>query len=190
MFELYKKPNGPGVRGSISEVWIDKDTKLVKKIYKPSGITISGHPPLVSDLGKIQRLYENETYWSTRLQSDMVVKTLDHGPLSDEPGWFIMQEWHGPDLLTRYDVENRLSLSVPDAKEQVIEMFKFLQANDVYKINNAMSNMTLCNGRILMFDFKWAVKRCEHERQRELRSINEWISKIDPSLKESLLPFI
>jgi hypothetical protein len=183
MYELYQSTKGS--RGSLAEVWIDKDANLVKKYYKLDGCTISGKPPVHSDIGDIKKLYENEVYWSTALQSKHVVRMLEHGQISDDI-WFILQDYHGTDLLPYYRLDTRLYHMIPDVDKQIEEMFEFWQAMNVYKINNAMANMTLADGKIKAFDFKYARHRSDEHRQFEQTSIINWISKIEPSLVSRL----
>ena len=57
MFERYHSAGGS--RGSLAEVWIDKDEKLVKKYYKINGNTIQNRPPVHNNIEEINRLYKN-----------------------------------------------------------------------------------------------------------------------------------
>lgn len=188
MFELYQSDTGS--RGSMSEVWIDTDAGLVKKYYKPDGRTITGNIPRHTCLDDIRKLYENEIYWSQKLQSKHVVRMLDHGQLATCNGWYILQEWHGPDLLPNFRLDTRLYHMIPDADIQIEEMFEFWQAHGVYKLNNAMANMTLQNGKIKAFDFKYAQSRSDEHKPLEQFSIAKWISKIEPTLIDRLEKFL
>ena len=85
MYQLYL--NNESSRGSLAEVWIDKEAKLVKKLYKPTGITIKNKPPLFQDIKEIEAMYTNECKWLYRLQSDKVVRLYEHGELKDEEGF-------------------------------------------------------------------------------------------------------
>ena len=184
MYELYQTQHGS--RGSLSEVWIDRQAGLVRKQYKPNGITITGNHPLHTDMDEIRRLYENEVSWSESLRSDMVVPILDHGSLADDTGWFILQPYYGPDLLHYFKPDTRLSHRIPDATEQIIRMFQWYKAHDLYKYNNAMANMTLHGDRLVAFDFKYAARRTAEKTHVERASITKWIAKIDPLLPEML----
>jgi len=184
MYELYQSTSGS--RGSMAEVWINRESKLVKKFYKPDGCTITGNPPRHTDLDEIKFLYETEIFWSTKLQSKYTVRMLDHGEIQKEPGWFIVQDWHGSDLLPYFHPNTRLYHIIPDADKQIEEMFEFWKSNGVYKINNAMANMTMHNGRILAFDFKYAEHRADNRMHLEQASIQKWVSKIEPSLVDRL----
>ena len=188
LYELYQ--TNIGTPGTMAEVWIDVDAGLVKKYYKTDGITITGKPPKHADAEEIKRLYDNEIFWSTKLQSEFVVRTLEHGPIPGRDGWYILQEYHGPNLLYYFNVEDRLDHMIPDAANQIEEMFGFWQQHGVYKINNAMSNMVLHNGRIKAFDFKYATHRSAYKRYVEHGSIVKWVSKIDTSLIDRLERFL
>jgi hypothetical protein len=134
-------------------------------------------------------MYENEVRWNERLKGELVLEIYEHGQLKDQPGFYTIQEYVGPDLLNYYDGKV-LSNDIDDPVGQIIEMFKFFKKNNVYKLNNSMSNMTSDGGRIRVFDFKYSVERSSEFRQLEMDSINKWVSKIDPSLKDSLQEFI
>jgi hypothetical protein len=69
-------------------------------------------------------------------------------------------------------------------------MFAWFQSNDVYKKNNALSNMTGINGRIKAFDFKYAESRSIQIKQYEINSIDQWLSKIDPTTKDRLRKYV
>ena len=188
MFQLYQSMNGS--KGSLSEVWIDRDKGLVKKLYKPNSKTITGNTPIHTDINEIQHLYENEVAWANKLKSRYVVSMLDHGSLDTGNGWFILQSWHGPDLCYNFRPDTRLYHIIPDADKQIEEMFEFWQANDVYKFNNAMANMTLHDGKIKAFNFKYAKLRTQDAKPFEHASIEKWISKIEPSLVHRLARFL
>lgn len=187
MYELYQTRNGS--RGSLAEVWIDRTAGLTKKIYKPTGVTIRGTPPLHSTMQEISKLYQNEIYWSLRLKGRYVLEILDHGDLHDEPGHYLIQPYLNPDLLHLYDGK-RLDPTIPDPVAQLREMFTWFQHHGVYKLNNAMCNLTHQNGNMIAFDFKYSVPRSSEMRERELHSVETWLSKIDPSLPAVLSDLI
>lgn len=185
MFELYHNKNPSG---SLAEVWMDKKAGLVKKLYKPDGITVSGNTTVFKDLETVRTMYENELVWNERLKSEWLLEIYEHGELDDQPGFYVIQEYVGPDLLHYYD--DKVLKEVDDPIGQIVEMFRFFKKNNVYKLNNAMSNMVNDKGRIRVFDFKYSVERSPEFRPLEVESINKWISKIDPSLKDTLQEFI
>ena len=178
-----------GSRGSLAEVWIDENAGLCKKLYKPDGITFRGTLPLHRDYLEIENLYKNEVKWSLTLPSDMTVKLIDHGALENNAGFFIVQEYVGPDLLTYFN-NNTLFDHFPDVVDQLENMFNTFKEFNMYKVNNALSNLTGSNGKIKAFDFKYTRIRCAEGKLYEEHSINEWLSKIHPTLKEKLLTYI
>ena len=188
MFELYQTQFGS--RGSMSEVWIDKEKKLVKKFYKPDGKTIKGGLPYHTSMEDITKLFNTEVYWTTKLKSKFILNTHEYGSIKNGEGYYILQEYLGPDLLHFYDPVNRLSTHIPDAALQIEEMFAFFQEHNIYKMNNAMCNLINDNGKIKAFDFKYTEKRSTELQPFELRSIDCWLSKIDPCLTTSLRKYV
>lgn len=79
MFELYRNNNGP--EGSLAEVWLDKDARLIKKLYRPNGITITGNTTVYQDLDVIRKMYENEVTWSRKLKSELVLEIYEYGEI-------------------------------------------------------------------------------------------------------------
>ncbi len=74
---------------------------------------------------------------------------------------------------------------VPDIEDQVIRMYTFFRDRNVYKKNGSLSNMTHDNGRLVAFDYKWMVTRDNPNpahREWEEKSIDLWLSKINPDL--------
>lgn len=188
MFELYQTDKGS--RGSLAEVWIDTDAKLVKKYYKPDGITIRGRRPLHQQMEHISALFNNEIYWSTKLSGKHVLRIYEHGELKTGPGFYILQEYVGPDLLHFYNSKSGLDTSIENPIDQIIEMFSFFRDHGVYKINNAMCNLTNDNGKIRAFDFKYAVHRTPDLRNTEIYGIKTWLSKIDGKLPDLLMEYV
>lgn len=187
-FELYQTTTGS--RGSMAEVWIDRSAGLCKKFYKPTGNTIKGRPPLHQDEETITMLYNNEVRWSTCLRSEQVIRLYEHGPLRNEFGFYVLQEYVGPDLLYYYRTDTRLDHVIPDAAGQIISMFELFKQNNMYKLNNAMCNLTQKDGQIKAFDFKYASERSSELRRHEEHTIHAWISKIDPSLPDVLETYL
>lgn len=188
MYELQQ--NMHGSRGSMAEVYIDIDAGLCKKIYKPDGVTITGGKPLHTEPSRVRELFENEIRWSTALRSDQTIEILEHGELPDGGGYYLIQEYLGPDLLKLYNSGEFVPFNIPDLHDQMIEMFQRFKRFNIYKWNNAMSNLTIANGRIKAFDFKYAVERLPEHRDYELYTLRTWISKIDPRLPGILEPYI
>lgn len=184
MYKLYQHHSS---EGSMAEVWVDEQAGLCKKYFKPDSITVSGRPPIFKDLPTIKKLFDNEIFWTTKLKSKYLLETYEYGNLKDVDGYYLIQEWVGPNLLHSYSQTDKLSAYLPDAVDQLINIFEFFQAHDVYKKNNAMSNMTMVDGKIKLFDFKYASYRDPKIRNIEMYSVITWLSKIDKSLI-SILP--
>ena len=168
-----------GQDGTIAEVHLNKEKTLIKKRYSVDGLTVSGKKSQHTS-SVIADCFKTEIYWIERLQGKWVPPMID----IDESKQEIITEYYGPDLLTNYQAGTLLK-DIPDIIEQVIEMFKFFKEHNVYKFNNALSNMTVNNKQLIAFDFKWARERPEG-KEHELFSYTEWMSKIDNKLPEML----
>jgi len=168
-----------GQDGTIAEVFLSEDKSVIKKIYHPEGITVSGkktrYPPDV-----IKACFVNEVLWTEKLQSKWVPRLID---ISEETQTLI-QEYNGPDLLNNYKA-GTLHKDIPDIVEQIIDMYKFFKLRNVYKTNGSLSNMALKGKQVIAFDFKWAQIR-PNWKVVELYSYTEWLSKIDKDLPEIL----
>jgi hypothetical protein len=186
MFEKYS--NTRSSRGSLAEVWIDTEKKLVKKYYKVNALTIKNRPAYHRTIEDITNLYNNEIKWSTQLKSKHVVEILEYGELTDSEGFYILQEYSGPDLL-QYD-NNDLPKIFPNIQDQLEEMYILFKEHNVYKLNNAKCNLTGSNGVLKCFDFKYAVVRESKYIPIEIRSLTKWISNIDKSLVDRLSKYI
>ena len=187
MFELYRTTL-MGI-GSAAEVWIDKDAKLCKKYYRPDSIIVNGNTTKYHSMEKLTRFFNNEVQWSTALESPNVLKLYEYGELPKDAGYFILQEYIGPDLLTVYET-GQLHVLYPDIIEQVEHMFSILQEHNIYKLNSTLSNMTGVNGKIKMFDFKYTQRRTLENQEKEKYSITEWLTKIDPFIADRLVKYI
>ena len=180
MFEKYVPEIGS--RGSLGEIWIDTEAKLVKKLFKPNAISIKNRPAFHRKIEDITNLYNNEIFWTTKLKSQYLVETYEHGELKDEEGYYILQEYAGPDLLYN-ELKNSTELIV----DQLDEMFSFFKEKEVYKINNAKCNLTMTrDGQLKCFDFKYAVPRNSKKTMLELLSVKRWLSNIDESVMPRL----
>jgi hypothetical protein len=185
MFELYQATTS---QGSLSEVWIDHKEMLCKKYFKVGGITISGKETKYG-YEEITKMYENEIYWSTLIKSDRVLKIYEYGKLQSEEGYYIIQEYVGTDLLHPY-CNKTLHNTYPDIIEQIEDMFKLFKRYNLHKLNNSLTNMCGKNGTIKAFDFKYATVRSEESRVKEIYSIDTWVSKIDSTIKDSLINYL
>lgn len=187
MFKLFLSD---GTQGSGAEVWIDEDAGLCKKIFKPNSISVSGRAPIYNTPEMIDQFYHNEVFWSTQLKSNFVVELYEHGKLNNDYGYYIIQEYVGPDLLICLK-NGTLFKKFPDIKDQLEEMFKFFQTFNFYKHNSSLANLTGCNGKIKAFDFKYASPRSTNGRAIEIYSIENWIAQdVGPNLVEHLSKYL
>ena len=178
MFEKYTPSIGS--RGSLGEIWIDREAKLVKKLFKPTAISIKNRPVFHRRIEDITEMFNNEIYWTNKLKSKYLVETYEHGELKDEEGYYLLQEYAGPDLLF-YDFH--LIKIFPNIVEQLDDMFSFFKQHEVYKLNNAKCNLTMtADGQLKCFDFKYAVPREPKKTMLEMLSVKRWLSNIDESV--------
>ena len=100
--------------GTLAEVYINSDQTLIRKEYKVGGITVSGEPTKFTE-EQINRAFNNETHWLKTLEGKWVPELV-----SAEDN-IIVQKYYGTDLLDLY-MFGKLHTTIPDIKEQVIEM--------------------------------------------------------------------
>ena len=118
-----------------------------------------------------QTFLKNEVFWLNYLKSKWVPELLEVGSN------YVITRYYGNDLIKQK--------YMPD-KQQVIDMFKFFKEKNVFKLNNALSNMTMNGKQLVAFDWKWARFRTDKYKDFEVMSYNKWISKIDSDLVEEL----
>ena len=120
-------------------------------------------------------LLKNEVFWLNCLKSKWVPELLEVG------NNYVITSYYGPDLTKIHP------LSRPkDLASQILEMYKFFKDKNVFKLNGALRNMTLNNGQLVAFDFKWARFRTNKYKNYEIFSYEKWLSKIDIELVEKL----
>ena len=120
-------------------------------------------------------LLKNEVFWLNCLKSKWVPELLEVG------NNYVITSFYGPDLTKVHH------LSRPkDLASQTLEMYKFFKDKNVFKLNGALRNMTLNNGQLVAFDFKWARFRTNKYKNYEIFSYEKWLSKIDIELVEKL----
>ena len=118
-----------------------------------------------------QSFLKNEVFWLNYLKGKWVPELLEVG------NNYVITRYYGGDLIQqKYK---------PDS-QQVIDMFKFFKEKNVFKLNNALSNMTMNGNQLVAFDWKWARFRTDKYKDFEVMSYNKWISKIDSDLVEEL----
>tara|TARA_Y100000591_G_scaffold186560_1_gene161059 strand:- start:74 stop:502 length:429 start_codon:yes stop_codon:yes gene_type:complete len=118
-----------------------------------------------------QSFLKNEVFWLNYLKGKWVPELLEVG------NNYVVTRYYGRDL-----IEQKY---MPD-KQQVIDMFKFFKEKNVFKLNNALSNMTMNGNQLVAFDWKWARFRTDKYKDFEVMSYSKWISKIDSDLIEEL----
>ena len=118
-----------------------------------------------------QSFLKNEVFWLNYLKGKWVPELLEVG------NNYVVTRYYGRDL-----IEQKYT---PD-RQQVIDMFKFFKEKNVFKLNNALSNMTLNGNQLVAFDWKWARFRTDKYKDFEVISYEKWISKIDSDLVEEL----
>ena len=65
-------------------------------------------------------------------------------------------------------------------------MYKFFKEKNVFKLNGALSNLTMNGNQLVAFDWKWARFRTDKYKDYEVISYEKWLSKIDSELVEKL----
>lgn len=159
--------------GSVCEVYIGTD--WIRREFKHDSITCNGSKTIYTP-AEVDLFFFNEIYWLEKLESEWIPKTLEIGPN------FIVQEYVGPALIDSMP-------NLPDVSDQVVEMYKFFEKMNVYKRNGSVSNLTMRGDQLVAFDFKWARER-PSGLAMELKSYDQWLSKIDPTLKEKLRVYL
>jgi len=187
MFELYRS-HLTNI-GTVAEVWIDKNARLCKKYYRLDSMTASGNPTIYKSMEKLTKFFTNEVQWSTALKSPHILELYEYGELPAGTGYYILQEYIGPDLLTVH-LENKLHDLYPDIVDQLEDIFSIFKQHNIYKLNTTLCNMTGENGKIKMFDFKYTQTRTFANRVTEEYSITEWLTKIDPLIADRLFKYI
>ena len=118
-----------------------------------------------------QSFLKNEVFWLNYLKGKWVPELLEVG------NNYVITKYYGSDL-----IEQKYT---PD-RQQVIDMFKFFKEKNVFKLNNALSNMTMNGNQLVAFDWKWARFRTDKYKDFEVMSYDKWISKIDNDLIKEL----
>ena len=118
-----------------------------------------------------QSFLKNEVFWLNYLKGKWVPELLEVG------NNYVITRYYGRDLIQQKYKPDR---------QQIIDMFKFFKEKNVFKLNNALSNMTMNGNQLVAFDWKWARFRTDKYKDFEVMSYNKWISKIDSDLVEEL----
>ena len=118
-----------------------------------------------------QLFLKNEVFWLNYLKGKWVPELLEVG------NNYVVTRYYGRDLIEQKYMPDR---------QQVIDMFKFFKEKNVFKLNNALSNMTMNGNQLVAFDWKWARFRTDKYKDFEVMSYDKWISKIDNDLIKEL----
>ena len=120
---------------------------------------------------------KNEVFWLNYLKSKWVPELIEVG---DD---YVITSYYGPDLNTQRN--NKVKLA-DDLADQTLEMYKFFKEKNVFKLNGALSNLTMNGNQLVAFDWKWARFRTDKYKDYEIFSYIKWLSKIDSELVEKL----
>ena len=120
---------------------------------------------------------KNEVFWLNYLKSKWVPELYEVGDN------YIITRYYGLDLNTLRN--NKFKLA-DDLADQTLEMYKFFKEKNVFKLNGALSNLTMNGNQLVAFDWKWARFRTDKYKDYEVISYEKWLSKIDSELVEKL----
>ena len=120
---------------------------------------------------------KNEVFWLNYLKSKWVPELYEVGDN------YIITRYYGLDLNTLRN--NKFKLA-DDLADQTLEMYKFFKEKNVFKLNGALSNLTMNGNQLVAFDWKWARFRTDKYIDYEVISYEKWLSKIDSELVEKL----
>ena len=120
---------------------------------------------------------KNEVFWLNYLKSKWVPELIEVGDN------YVITRYYGPDLNTQRN--NKVKLA-DDLSDQTLEMYKFFKEKNVFKLNGALSNLTMNGNQLVAFDWKWARFRTDKYTDYEMFSYEKWLSKIDTELVDKL----
>ena len=120
---------------------------------------------------------KNEVFWLNYLKSKWVPELEEVGDI------YVITRYYGLDLNT---LRNNKFKLVDDLADQTLEMYKFFKEKNVFKLNGALSNLTMNGNQLVAFDWKWARFRTDKYKDYEIFSYEKWLSKIDSELVEKL----
>lgn len=172
---MWKKFNSqhPGI-GTLVEVYIDEQAGLIKRRFAHDAVPANGTTQTRFNPDQVREFFNWEVYWLKALDgSRWIPETVS---ITDDT---IVQKYYGPCLL---DSIKSLPKGIED---QVIDMYGFFQTAGLYKRNGSLSNLTMNGEQLIAFDFKWARPR-PIGIDMELRSYDEWLVKINPTLSKTL----
>ena len=158
--------------GKIASVFLNENKTLIKRYFLAGGITANGNPTKETE-EYINQKFETESAALIDFEGLWFMPELVEINIKEK---YIIQEYCGPDLLTAgFD-------NIEDIEDQVVEIFECISDMDFYKINGSLSNMTQRNGQVIMFDFKYLRPKSDEARELEEYAIDNWLSKISPTI--------
>lgn len=158
--------------GRISSVYLNEDKTLIKRCFGLHGITANGK---ISTLDKdyVDQKWLTETTHLNKFQyMDWVPELLEINYVHR----YTIQRYYGPDLIIAGFED------IPDIEDQIVSIYEYFKSLNVYKLNGALANMTKNNGRVIMFDFKYMRPRTPEMKPHAEYEIDEWLSKISPTI--------
>jgi len=162
--------------GQLASVYLDDTKSYIKRTYDGTGVTVNGnatkHHPL-----KFVVCWERECRWLEEFKNITWMPELVEINYDEK---YTIQKYYGPDLLEQgFD-------KVDDIENQLLDIYKFFNKRNVYKLNGSLSNMSRNGSQLIMFDFKYMRIRSKAAREFEEYSIDTWLSKINPNLVPKL----
>jgi len=155
------------------------DKKIVKATYSDSQMieVLGGTVKKIFNYEEEDNItfLKNEVFWLNYLKSKWVPELLEVGKN------YVITSYYGPDLTKLHPMKRPKDLA-----NQTLEMYRFFKDKNVFKLNGALSNMTLNKGQLVAFDWKWARFRSNKFNDYEIFSYEKWLSKIDNELVEKL----
>ena len=116
---------------------------------------------------------KNEVFWLNYLKSKWVPELEEVGDN------YVITRYYGLDLNTLRN--NKFKLA-DDLADQTLEMYKFFKEKNVFKLNGALSNLTMNGNQLVAFDWKWARFRTDKYKDYEVISYEKWSDKYKKSI--------
>jgi len=155
---------------TLVHVELDEAAGLIRRTYDGVLPTVSGQiNPYEQTSEQITEAFYNEIHWLTVLKNTPYVPELVDVIESKQQ---IIQKYYEPSLL--------LTGKRPSVMD-IIEMYKCFGKFDMNKCNGSLSNLSYNGSQLIAFDYKHAQYR-PLGQEKEFKSYNIWLSKIDPSL--------
>lgn len=159
---------------TLVHVEIDEEKSLIRRTFDNRLPTVSGHVnPYNQTAEDVRIAFDNEVHWLTALQHEKFLPELVSVDLESQ---VIIQRYYEPSLL--------ISGKRPTVDE-VVDMYKCFNKYQINKCNGSLSNLTYNGKQLIAFDFKHCQPR-PGGQEKEFRSYNSWLIKIDASLPQIL----